>query len=43
MLIGGVSEIDVDDWRKNTTYRGYDEADEVVVWFWQVCSHLFSV
>ncbi|SCZ95738.1 BZ3500_MvSof-1268-A1-R1_Chr8-1g09765 [Microbotryum saponariae] len=35
LLIGGMSEIDVDDWMKHTDYRGYTQADEVVQWFWK--------
>ncbi|GBE82605.1 ubiquitin-protein ligase [Sparassis latifolia] len=35
LLIGGMSEIDVDDWSKFTDYRGYEVSDEVVQWFWQ--------
>ncbi|KAJ1927635.1 hypothetical protein IWQ60_002738 [Tieghemiomyces parasiticus] len=35
LLIGGMSEIDVDDWKKHTDYRGYTESDQVVQWFWQ--------
>lgn len=35
LLIGGISEIDVDDWKKHTDYRGYSETDEVVQWFWK--------
>jgi len=35
LLIGGMSEIDMDDWSKFTDYRGYDVDDEVVQWFWQ--------
>lgn len=35
LLIGGISEIDVDDWKKHTDYRGYSETDEVIQWFWQ--------
>ncbi|KAH8101291.1 ubiquitin-protein ligase [Cristinia sonorae] len=35
LLIGGMSEIDVDDWSKFTDYRGYEVNDEVVQWFWQ--------
>ncbi|KAJ1504214.1 NEDD4 E3 ubiquitin-protein ligase [Coelomomyces lativittatus] len=34
LLIGGLSEIDLDDWKKHTEYRGYSEKDEVVKWFW---------
>lgn len=35
LLIGGIAEIDVDDWKKHTDYRGYSESDQVVQWFWQ--------
>ncbi|KNE58437.1 hypothetical protein AMAG_04007 [Allomyces macrogynus ATCC 38327] len=35
LLIGGLAEIDVDDWVKHTDYRGYTESDEVVLWFWK--------
>ncbi|KAK0523250.1 hypothetical protein OC834_003529 [Tilletia horrida] len=35
LLIGGMSEIDVDDWKRFTDYRGFTEQDEVVQWFWQ--------
>jgi E3 ubiquitin-protein ligase NEDD4 len=36
LLIGGIADIDVDDWKKHTDYRGYTENDEVVVHFWKV-------
>ncbi|KAI9566487.1 hypothetical protein HD554DRAFT_2116307 [Boletus coccyginus] len=35
LLIGGMSEIDVDDWTKHTDYRGYEMNDEVIQWFWK--------
>ncbi|KAI0075827.1 HECT-domain-containing protein [Panus rudis PR-1116 ss-1] len=35
LLIGGMSEIDVDDWSKFTDYRGYEVNDEVIQWFWK--------
>lgn len=35
LLIGGIAEIDVEDWKKNTDYRGYQESDEVIQWFWK--------
>jgi len=35
LLIGGMSEIDVDDWSKFTDYRGYEVSDEVIQWFWK--------
>lgn len=35
LLIGGLAEIDVDDWKKHTDYRGYLENDQVIQWFWK--------
>lgn len=35
LLIGGIAEIDVEDWKKHTDYRGYQESDEVIQWFWK--------
>jgi E3 ubiquitin-protein ligase NEDD4 len=37
LLIGGIADIDVDDWKKHTDYRGYTESDEVIQHFWKVC------
>lgn len=34
--MGGIAEIDVEDWKKHTDYRGYTESDEVVQFFWKV-------
>lgn len=34
LLMGGMSEIDVDDWKRFTDYRGFSEQDDVVKWFW---------
>ncbi|KAF7165891.1 hypothetical protein CNMCM6106_001897 [Aspergillus hiratsukae] len=36
LLIGGIADIDVDDWKKHTDYRGYQESDEVIQNFWKV-------
>ncbi|KAF7295117.1 hypothetical protein MIND_01050100 [Mycena indigotica] len=35
LLIGGMAEIDVDDWKKFTDYRGYEINDQVIEWFWE--------
>ncbi|KAJ3332713.1 hypothetical protein HDU76_013326 [Blyttiomyces sp. JEL0837] len=35
LLIGGLADIDVDDWKKNTDYRGYTENDDVIQQFWK--------
>ncbi|KAG6917188.1 hypothetical protein DXG01_003531 [Tephrocybe rancida] len=34
LLIGGVSEINVDDWESHTDYEGYAATDDVIKWFW---------
>lgn len=43
LLIGGIADIDVDDWKKHTDYRGYTESDEVVQFFWKVGPCLYPV
>src|SRR5947209_6801674 len=35
LLIGGIADIDVDDWKKHTDYRGYQEQDQVIQNFWK--------
>jgi len=42
LLIGGISDIDVDDWRKHTVYRNYKDSDDVIKWFWQFVGTLDS-
>jgi len=34
-LIGGITEIDVNDWKSNTEYRKYTPNDQVIQWFWK--------
>lgn len=41
LLIGGIADIDVEDWKKHTDYRGYTESDDVIVNFWKA-SHRSS-
>jgi len=36
LLIGGISEIDMEDWKKHTEYRGYKATDQVIEDFWKV-------
>lgn len=36
LLVGGIADIDVEDWKKHTDYRGYQEQDEVIQNFWKV-------
>ncbi|KAI9469250.1 hypothetical protein BX667DRAFT_502754 [Coemansia mojavensis] len=42
LLIGGLAEIDLNDWKKHTDYRGYTESDQVVQWFWKFVSEMDS-
>ena len=34
LLIGSTTEIDIDDWKRFTDYRGYQESDWTIKWFW---------
>lgn len=37
LVIAGTAEIDVNDWRQNTEYRGgYHDSHQVIIWFWHV-------
>eukprot|EP01114_Cavostelium_apophysatum_P006773 TRINITY_DN1823_c0_g1_i4.p1 TRINITY_DN1823_c0_g1~~TRINITY_DN1823_c0_g1_i4.p1 ORF type:complete len:3344 (-),score=945.09 TRINITY_DN1823_c0_g1_i4:44-10075(-) len=38
LLISGLPDIDIDDLRKNTEYRGYTIDSPTVQWWWQVIS-----
>ncbi|KAH9967971.1 hypothetical protein BC827DRAFT_1152318 [Russula dissimulans] len=35
LLIGGSTDINMDDWAAFTNYHGYDVNDEVIQWFWK--------
>lgn len=41
LLISGLPEIDVDDWRANTEYQGYHADSPQIQWLWQ-CIREFS-
>ncbi len=34
-LLGGLAQIDVEDWKAHTEYSGYSNTDQVVTWFWK--------
>ncbi|WBW75100.1 HECT-type ubiquitin-protein ligase E3 Pub1 [Schizosaccharomyces osmophilus] len=36
LLIGGISEVDMDDWIKHTDYRSYSDSDPLIKWFWEL-------
>lgn len=35
LLISGLPDIDVDEWRNNTELHGYSQSDSVISWFWR--------
>jgi E3 ubiquitin-protein ligase HUWE1 len=35
LLISGLPEIDVDDWKSNTEYHNYTGASPQIQWFWR--------
>ena len=35
-LMGGLAEIDVEDWKRNTEYNNYLSTEQPIVWFWKV-------
>ena len=35
LLISGLPEIDVDDWRRNTEYHNYSASSPQIQWFWR--------
>jgi len=40
LLISGLPDIDVDDLRKNTEYKGFTAHSPAVQWFWQVVNEM---
>ena len=40
LLINGTPFIDTDDWRMNTTYKNYNDYDNVIIDFWDIISNL---
>ena len=34
--MGGLAEIDVEDWKRNTQYNNYLSTEQPIVWFWKV-------
>ncbi|KAI9295222.1 hypothetical protein K502DRAFT_315969 [Neoconidiobolus thromboides FSU 785] len=35
LLISGLPDIDIDDWKNNTTYQGYTQSSAQIQWFWR--------
>nr|VZI07175.1 unnamed protein product [Spirometra erinaceieuropaei] len=40
LLLSGMPELDVDDWRANTVYRRYTRTSKQVIWFWKFVNSL---
>ena len=38
LLISGVPEVDLEDFKRNTDYSGYNPTDQIIIWFWEVVS-----
>ncbi|XP_033741126.1 E3 ubiquitin-protein ligase HACE1-like [Pecten maximus] len=36
LMLSGLPEICVDDWKANTDYNGYCEASDIIKWFWEI-------
>ena len=36
LMLCGMQELDVDEWEKYTTYKGYDKESKQIKWLWQV-------
>ena len=34
-MLGGLAEIDVEDWKRNTEYNDYNPTENVIQWFWK--------
>ncbi len=41
LLMCGIQNIDVKDWKQNTLYKGdYNVNSKTIQWFWRVCRHI---
>ncbi|WMV33390.1 hypothetical protein MTR67_026775 [Solanum verrucosum] len=36
LMLGGRSDISVEDWKAHTDYHGYEESDLQISWFWKI-------
>ena len=36
LLLGGLKEIDISDWKKYTEYKKYKASDNQIKWFWRI-------
>eukprot|EP01130_Rhizamoeba_saxonica_P013237 TRINITY_DN5622_c0_g1_i2.p1 TRINITY_DN5622_c0_g1~~TRINITY_DN5622_c0_g1_i2.p1 ORF type:complete len:738 (+),score=157.21 TRINITY_DN5622_c0_g1_i2:447-2660(+) len=35
LVISGMPTVDIQDWKQNTIYNGFDETNDVILWFWE--------
>ncbi|XP_066926348.1 E3 ubiquitin-protein ligase HACE1-like [Clytia hemisphaerica] len=43
LLLSGIPDVDVEDWKKHTTYQaGFDHDDQTIKWFWEVVEDVFT-
>ncbi|EDQ84378.1 uncharacterized protein MONBRDRAFT_12860 [Monosiga brevicollis MX1] len=35
-LISGSHEYDLEDWKRNTEYKGYESNDQIIEWLWEI-------
>lgn len=40
LMLSGLPEINIEDWRRYTEYSGYDDACPQIQWFWEVVEEL---
>lgn len=40
ILLQGIAEFDMDDWKKNTIYRNYRPDSKQIKWFWELVDSL---
>jgi len=36
ILLSGLPDIDMEDWKSNTEYINYDTSEQIIQWFWEV-------
>jgi len=43
LLICGIPDINIDDWKNNTLYYGYTENSKMIIWFWKAVKSLNGI
>ena len=42
LLFGGITDVDIEDWKRHTEYKNCKADDKVVKWFWKCVTEEFS-